>query len=130
MTAKQFFILGASVLVSSLCGLALAEEIQGRYVRLAEVEIDPAQLESYKAAVKEEIETSVRVEPGVLALYAVSEKDNPAHIMVFEIYRDADAYKAHLETPHFKKYKTTTKGMVKSLKLVETVPIMLSAKAK
>ena len=130
MTNKQFFILGASVLVSSLCGLALAEEIQGRYVRLAEVEIDPAQLESYKAAVKEEIETSVRVEPGVLALYAVSEKDNPAHIIVFEMYTEADAYKAHLETPHFKKYKATTQKMVKSLKLVETVPVMLSAKAK
>ncbi len=130
MNAKQFLILGASVLASFLCGLALAEEMQGRYVRLAEVEIDPAQLQSYKAAAREEIETSVRVEPGVLALYAVSEKDNPAHIMVFEMYTDADAYKAHLETPHFKKYKVTTQEMVKSLKLVETVPIMLSAKAK
>ena len=137
MNAKQFpilgasvLILGASVLMLSLCGSALAEEMQGRYVRLAEVEIDPAQLESYKAAATEEIETSVRVEPGVLALYAVSVKDNPAHIMVFEMYADADAYKAHLETPHFKKYKATTQKMVKSLKLVETVPIMLSAKAK
>lgn len=130
MNAKQFLILGVSVLASSLCGLALAEEMRGRYVRLAEVEIDPAQLERYKAAAKEEIETSVRVEPGVLALYAVSEKDNPAHIIVFEMYTDADAYKAHLETPHFKKYKATTQEMVKSLKLVETVPIMLSAKVK
>jgi quinol monooxygenase YgiN len=130
MYAKQFLILGVSVLASSLCGLALAEEMQGRYVRLAEIEIDPAQIANYKAAAKEEIETSVRVEPGVLALYAVSEKDNPAHITVFEMYTDADAYKAHLETPHFKKYKAMTQGMVKSLKLVETVPIMLSAKAK
>ena len=38
---------------------------------------------------------------GVLALYAVSEKDNPARIIVFEMYADADAYKAHLETSHF-----------------------------
>jgi len=37
---------------------------------------------------------------GVLALYAVSEKDNPARIIVFEMYADADAYKAHLETSH------------------------------
>ncbi len=115
---------------SSLYGLALAEEMQGRYVRLAEIEINPAQLESYKAAAKEEIETSVRVEPGVLALFAVSEKDNPAHIMVFEMYADEDAYKAHLETPHFKKYKAATQKMVKSLKLVVTVPIILGAKAK
>ena len=130
MNAKQFLILGASVLMLSLCGAALAEEIQGRYVRLAELEIDPAQLESFKAALKEGMETALRAELGVLALYAVSQKDNPAHIMVFEMYTDADAYKAHLETSPFKKYKATTQKMVKSLKLVETVPIMLSAKAK
>ncbi len=34
-----------------------------------------------------------------------------------------DAYKAHIETPHFKKYKTGTEAMVKSLKLVETDPV-------
>jgi quinol monooxygenase YgiN len=130
MNAKDFLILGASALASSLCGAAAAEEMQGRYVQLAELEIDPAQLDDYKAAVREQIETAVRVEPGVLVLYAVSEKDNPARIKVFEVYASADAYKAHLEAAHFKKYKTTTEKMVKSLKLVETVPLMLGAKAK
>jgi quinol monooxygenase YgiN len=104
--------------------------MQGRVVRVAKLKIDAAQLENYKAALKEEIKTSVRVEPGVLALYAVSEKDNPTHITVFEIYADTNAYTAHLETPHFKKYKTTTQEMVKSLELVETVPIFLGAKTK
>jgi quinol monooxygenase YgiN len=102
--------------------------MQHPYVRVAEIEIDPVQLEAYKAAVSEEIETSVRAEPGVLALYAVAAKDNPAHIWVFEIYADEDAYKAHLETPHFKKYKAATQDMVTQLKLIDTVPIMLSAK--
>ena len=36
----------------------------------------------------------------------------------------------HLETPHFKKYKTETAGMVKSLTLVETEPILLGTKFK
>jgi hypothetical protein len=68
MHAQQFFIVGALVLTFCLCGPALAEEAQGPHVRLAELEIDPAQLESFQAAVKEGIETAVRVEPGVLAL--------------------------------------------------------------
>jgi quinol monooxygenase YgiN len=97
MNAMQLLILGASMLASSLSGPTVAEERQGQYVQMAEIEIDPAQLEDYKAAVKEQIETAIRVEPGVLVLYAVSEKDNPAHIRVFEVYRDMDAYKAHLE---------------------------------
>jgi quinol monooxygenase YgiN len=71
------------------------------YIRIAELEIDPAQLESFNAAIKESIETAVRIEPGVLTLYAVSETDNPARVRVFEIYTDADAYKTHLKTPAF-----------------------------
>jgi quinol monooxygenase YgiN len=103
---------------------------KSQVVRLAKLQIDSFQLEHYRAALKEEIETSVRVEPGVLTLYAVYEKDNPTHVTVFEIYADADAFKMHLETPHFKKYKNTTKDMVKSLELFETIPIVLATKKK
>ena len=31
---------------------------------------------------------------------------------VFEMYADVDAYKAHLETAHFKKYKAITQSEV------------------
>lgn len=99
-------------------------------VRIAELEIDPAQLESYKAMLKEGIETAIRVEPGVLTLYAVAEKEHPTRIRIFETYASEEAYKSHLETPHFKKYKVGTQTMVKSLKLVETTPILLGAKSK
>jgi quinol monooxygenase YgiN len=130
MNTKQLLILGASVLASALGGHAVAQEPEGQYVQLAEIEIDPAQLEDYKAAVKEHIETAIRVEPGVLVLYAVSEKDNPTNVRAFEIYRDTDAYRSHLDSAHFKKYKATTEKMVKSLKLVQTTPIMLGAKVR
>jgi quinol monooxygenase YgiN len=99
-------------------------------VQIAEIEIDPAQLDAYKAAVTEHIETAIRVEPGVLVLYSVSEKDNPAHIRVFEIYADAQAYRAHLEAPHFKRYKAVTEHMVTSLKLVRVDPVALGAKGQ
>jgi quinol monooxygenase YgiN len=103
---------------------------QGQYVRLAELEIDPAQLERFKAAITEQMETAVRVEPGCLALYAVSENDNPARVRVFEIYSSADAYKTHIETPHFKKFRGDTNDMVRSRNLIEATPIMLSAKLR
>ena len=102
--------------------------MQAQVVRMAELEIDPVQLESYKAALREEIDASIRIEPGVLTLYAVAVKDSPAQVRILEVYADMAAYKSHLETPHFKKYKAVTKDMVKSLKLVETDPILLGAK--
>ena len=90
----------------------------------------PHSSRAYKAAVQEQIEAAIRLEPGVLVLYSVSNKDNPAHVTVFEIYRDREAYLAHLQAPHFLKYKATVEKMVKSLKLIPVEPVMLGAKAK
>jgi len=129
MDAKQLLVIGASVLAAFSGGSAVAEDVKEPYVRLAEIEIDPAQLEPYKAAVREQIEAAVRLEPGVLALYSVADNDNSAHVYVFEMYANVEAYKAHLETAHFMKYKTTVQNMVKSLKLRDTVPILLRAKS-
>jgi quinol monooxygenase YgiN len=97
-------------------------------VRIAELEIDPEQLIGYKQALSDEIAASVREEPGVLMLNAVSVKGQPNQIRIFETYKDQTAYESHLQSPHFLKYKATTRGMVKSLKLIETEPIILAGK--
>jgi quinol monooxygenase YgiN len=129
MDAKQVLVIAMTMLVTMGVS-AFGQHEREPYVRIAEIEIDPAQVEAYKAAVKEQIEAAVRLERGVLALYSVSDKDNPALVFVFEMYADLDAYKAHLDTAHFKKYKATTQDMVKSLKLRDTVPIFLGGKSR
>ena len=99
-------------------------------VRIAELEIDPEQIDRYRALLAEEIEESVRIEPGVLMLHAVALKDNPVQIRLLEVYADQQAYEAHLQTAHFVRYKTLTAGMVRSLRLLETEPILLCAKGE
>lgn len=108
----------------------VSAQTNGQMVRLAKLVIDSTHLESYKNFLKEEIETSVRLEPGVLTLYAIAEKDRPTHITILEIYADSVAYRAHLQTAHFLKYKNGTKNMVRSLQLVETVPLVPEMKIK
>jgi quinol monooxygenase YgiN len=129
MEFRQLLVLSA-VMLTMTGGPSYGQGGKEPYVRVAEIEIDPVQLEAYQAAVKEQIEAALRIEPGVLALYSVADKENPAHITVFEIYTDVEAYKTHLETAHFKKYKTATQDIVKSLKLRETVPILLGVKRR
>jgi quinol monooxygenase YgiN len=129
MSPKRILI--GIVLFSALFGaVAMNEEMPQQYIQIAEIDVDPAQLDNYKAAVKEQIEAAIRLEPGVLVLYSVSGKDNPAHITVFEIYRDKEAYLSHLKAPHFLRYKATVEAMVKSLKLILVDPVMLGAQAK
>lgn len=106
----------------------VAQHQPDKVVRLAELEIDPTQLDAYKAALREEIEISIQKEPGVLTLYAVSVKGEPNQIRLFETYASPAAYQTHLRSEHFKKYKIVTAGMVKSLRLIETEPLMLGTK--
>lgn len=128
MNSKQILALGVSLLAVFPGGRVVAAETRAPNARVAELEIHPARLEEYKVTLAEEIEASIRLEPGVLALHAVAEKDNLSRIRILEIYADEAAYLAHLDTPHFRKYKVSTQEMIKSLKLVETVPVLLGAK--
>ena len=105
---------------------AMAQE-KIQMVRLAKIKVDPLQLDKYNIALKEQMTTAVRVEPGVLTYYAVADKSEPSHITILEIYADTAAYQSHITTTHFKKYKETVKNMVKSLELVD-VNLIGSAK--
>ena len=87
--------------------------------RLVKIKVDPLQLDKYNVALKKQMTTAVRVEPGVLTYYAVADKADPSQITILEIYADTAAYKSHIETTHFKKYKETVKEMVKSLELID-----------
>ena len=133
MTTRQALLLGAS-LVASFLFLAqqcfAAEKAGEVIVRIAELDIAPEQLDPYKLILQEEIETSIRVEPGVLTLYAVSLKGHPDQIRLFEMYRDAASYESHVQSPHFKAYKAQTHRMVKGLRLIETEPILLGSKSR
>jgi len=130
MIAKQWMITGTTLLFLLSGAPAMGEEKSRQHIQIAEIVVDPAQLDAYKAAVIEQIEAAIRLEPGVLTLYSVSSKDNPNQITVFEIYRDREAYLAHLQATHFLKYKATVETMVKSLKLVAVDPVMLGSQAR
>ncbi len=95
-----------------------------KIVRLAEIEVVPEYLEEYLAFAKEVGETSVKVEPGVLTLFSMQTKEAPCKIYILEIYADREAYQSHIRTAHFKKYKEGTAQMVKSLKLIDTKPMV------
>jgi quinol monooxygenase YgiN len=88
-------------------------------VRLSEIEIAPEYLEEYVAILKKEAAASVRLEPGVISIFPMSQQDRPTQVRILEIYASRAAYESHLQTPHFQEYKTTTVKMVKSLKLVD-----------
>ncbi len=97
----------------------VAAQTKDMMIRISEIEVDSNYLKEYNAILQEESRASVRLEAGVIAIYPLYQKENPTQIRILEIYANRKAYEAHLKTPHFQKYKTTTLKMVKSLKLID-----------
>ena len=119
---------GSAALAAASSAPGVAAVPANAIVRIAELRIALEHLDAYTKAVRKEIEVSVRVEPGVLAIYSVAEKQDPTNLRFFEIYADEAAYRSHIASPHFREYFETTQHMILARKLVETMPIQLSAK--
>jgi hypothetical protein len=113
-------------LLSILCTTAILfiscktfSQDSNKIYRVAKIKVDSTQLNSYLIALKEQMNEAIRLEPGVLSYHALSEKVNPCSITIFETYADSSAYKMHINTRHFRKYKETVKNMVLFLELVD-----------
>ncbi|HSI47068.1 MAG TPA: antibiotic biosynthesis monooxygenase [Ideonella sp.] len=128
MNLNQFLAASTLILGSLFQSSSHAQAQPVPFVRLADLQIDPSRLEAFKVASAQHAEAVMRDEPGALALHAVAEKGNPAHIRVFEMYQDADAYASHLRTPHFEKFRAVTDAMTTSRTLIDVVPVLLGAK--
>lgn len=97
-------------------------------IRLSRVEVDPAYLDEYMKFAVEVGEISLRTEPGVLTMYAVQGKDNPCIITILETYASQEAYRSHIASDHFRKYKQGTLHMVKNLQLLDQTELNPSNK--
>jgi quinol monooxygenase YgiN len=95
-----------------------------KLVRLAEIEVVPEKLEAYLGYAAEVGRVSMATEPGVIALFSMQDKDNPAKIYILEVYADSAAYQHHIQTPHFRKYKESTAAMVRNLRLIDVNPLV------
>ena len=95
------------------------ESSENNMVRLVKIEVDPDQLDAYIPMLQEQMNSAIKLEPGVLQYHVVTEKKRPNWFTLIEVYRSREDYQAHLQAPHFLKYKNGTIDMVKSLELLD-----------
>jgi len=85
----------------------------------------PDQLDAFLAATEENASAS-REEPGVVRFDVLSDRTDPAHVVLVEIYRDEAAAAAHKETAHYQRWRDTVTPMMarprQSARYVNTSP--------
>ncbi|WP_300935731.1 putative quinol monooxygenase [uncultured Muribaculum sp.] len=92
-------------------------------IRYSVIDIIPEHLKEYLPLALEVGEVSMKTEPGVLAMYPTVADDDSCRVTILEIYSSRDAYKSHIASRHFQKYKQSTLHMVKSLQLLDQKPM-------
>jgi len=90
MRQLGLFILMLTILTISPANLSAQDGTT--YMRIAKIMVDSTKLEGYKAALKEQMQSALKLEKGVLAYSAVQDKANPSKITILETYASTKAY--------------------------------------
>jgi len=118
------------LIIMTINSVNLSAQEGTTYMRIAKITVDSTRLGEFQAALKEQMQSALSIEKGVLAYSAVQDRKNPSNITILETYASTEAYQAHIQTEHFKKYKTAVVDMVKQLELIDVVPIAIQSRPK
>ena len=75
------------------------------------VQVRPEYVGDFLAATVVNAQASL-AEPGVLRFDVLQDDADPAHVVLAEVYRDADAAAAHKQTPHYAAWRDTVGQMM------------------
>ena len=78
------------------------------------INVKEEHLDEFTQASFGDAQGSVRDEPGCFRFDINQDADVPARFYLYEVYRDEEAFQAHLEAPHFKKWISIVKPMFDS----------------
>lgn len=92
------------------------------------VEVKPEFQTEFKNIVLPEMAESLKVEKGVLAMYAATDLQTPNRWYFYEVYASEEDYQLHRQTPYFRDYLRQTAHMSTSKNAIPVKPVFLRNK--
>ena len=87
------------------------------YVVTVEFEISPDSWKQFLPLMLQNARASARDEKGCRQFDVCAPPDGSPRVFLYEVYDDEAAFKAHLDTPHFKSFAEGTKAMITGRKI-------------
>jgi (4S)-4-hydroxy-5-phosphonooxypentane-2,3-dione isomerase len=79
------------------------------HIIVVSLQLNEEYRDAFVEAVVEEAQAVIRDEPGCLCYDVVQDGADSNRIWLYEVYKDAAAHQAHLQTPHFLKLQAIMK---------------------
>ncbi|GAA3637945.1 antibiotic biosynthesis monooxygenase [Lactobacillus hamsteri] len=86
-------------------------------IHLAKVSIEKGKKQEFADVVENEMRISVTEEPGVIAMFAGTDKNSTDDWYFYEIYKNDDAYNTHIRSQQFKDYISGSQDWLTDKKL-------------
>lgn len=77
-------------------------------------QIKRGQMDAFLPAMRTNAATSLEREPGCHQFDVCTDASAPDDVFLYELYADADAFQAHLESAHFKDFDAAVSQMIVS----------------
>lgn len=81
------------------------------YAVFVTIDVLADHVEEFTEASFRDAQGSVRDEPGCFRFDILRDGEKSTRFYLYEVYRDEAAFEAHLETPHFKQWKSIVEPM-------------------
>jgi len=128
-SAAAMALVVAATALLAMPSQRVSAQSDGPIVNAVDLDIAPAEMDKYLAAVKENGAASIK-EPGCREYNIMILATDPNHVFLFEVYDNDAAAQAHRVTEHFKKYVATTANMVTARNVRPMKPIAFNLKAR
>jgi quinol monooxygenase YgiN len=90
----------------------MAATREGPLVIIAEFDVKPEGLERFLVLARDDASQSVAKEPGCHQFDVTVEQGEPSRVVLYEVYDDAAAFDAHLQTPHLATFRDGIEPLV------------------
>ncbi|MGU8003922.1 putative quinol monooxygenase [Streptococcus suis] len=100
------------------------------FLKFAQVQVREGSQEAFENSVLINMQTSIKEEVGVLAMYAVKDSQQSNRYYFYEVYASAKAYEDHRLTPHFQRYISETQDLVEEKNLQDLENSMAISKGQ
>jgi (4S)-4-hydroxy-5-phosphonooxypentane-2,3-dione isomerase len=113
---KSISVAAATLAISATCfillpvGQRVEAQSAGMFVNAVDLDILPAERDNFLAAIKENGAAAV-TEPGCKRFDILNLGTDPNHFLLYEVYDNEAALRAHRETDHFKKFAAAAAKM-------------------
>lgn len=93
----------------------------GLWINIVQITVKPEHLADYQRVVTAQLENALKIDPGILAIYAGTKQGRPDDWVIYEVFQSEENYRNHIANPDHQKYVAASKDWIQNKQVDQTI---------